>query len=215
MCRKNRNCGLTVGNSEQIYINSCWFHDNNSSSYYMNDSMLDPGVFRFGGGLLLLWNSTGRNGLGISSKAIVENCKFFKNYAGSDTRNTESDTRPHFYHPRGHGGAIVIAFKSTSNHMLVIKNTQIYENNAIFGGGGIILSFFRNAVNNTVQIMNTSFVDNTCTRDGGAINMNAFESANENYLTVINSTFERNVAIKGKGGAANINLRVRLRIIIV
>ena len=208
ICRKNRNCGLTVGNSEQVYITSSLFHDNNSSSYYTNDSKLDPGVFRFGGGLLLLWNSTERND-NISNKAIVENCKFFKNYAGSDMRN-KRDNRPHFYRPRGHGGAIVVAFKNTSKHTLVIRNSQIYENEALFGGGGILLSFFRSSFDNTVLIMNTSFVNNTCKIDGGAINVNAFEMANRNSLTVKNCNFERNVARMGKGGAANINLRVRL-----
>ena len=170
-------------------------------------------MYRFGGGLLLAWNSTEPNVLSIP--AVVDNCKFFNNYAGSNERNTNNDSRPHFYRPRGHGGAVVVAFQSTSNHMLVISNTQIYENTALFGGGGIILSFFRNAVNNTVLIMNTSFVDNKCNRDGGAINVNAFEMANRNSLIVNNSNFERNEARKGKGGAANINLRVRLMILIL
>ena len=214
ICRRNRNCGLTVGNSEQLNVTSCSFHDNNSSSYYENYTMLDPGVFRFGGGLLLEWNSTERNDLSIPDEATVENCRFFRNYAGINVKN-ENDTRPHFYHPRGHGGAIVVAFKNTSNHTLVIKNTQIYENNASFGGGGIILSFFRNASDNMVLITNTSFVDNVCTRDGGAINVNAFEMANGNSLIVKDSNFERNTAQKGKGGAANINLRVRLMGIIL
>ena len=171
--------------------------------------MLDPGVFRFGGGLLLEWNSTERNDLSIPDKAVVKNCKFFSNYAGINVDN-ENDTRPHFYRPRGHGGAIVVAFKNTSNHTLIINNTQIHENDARFGGAGIILSFFRNASNNTVLITNTSFVDNVCTIDGGAINVNAFEMANRNSLIVNNSNFEGNIAQKGKGGAANINLRVRL-----
>ena len=150
----------------------------------------------------------------MPNEAVVENCTFFKNYAGINIRN-ENDRRPHFYRPRGHGGAIVVAFKNTSSHVLVINNTQIFENTALFGGGGIILSFFRNASNNTVMITNTSFVDNVCTRDGGAINVNAFEMANGNSLIINNSSFERNVARKGKGGAANINLRVRFMIIIL
>ena len=172
-------------------------------------------MYRFGGGLLLAWNSTERNDLSIPNKAVVKNCKFFDNYAGSNERNINNDSRPHFYRPRGHGGAIVVSFQSTSNHMLVISNTQIYDNTALFGGGGIILSFFRSAFNNTVLITNTSFMDNECTRDGGAINVNAFEMANGNSLIINNSNFERNVAKEGKGGAANINLRVRLMILIL
>lgn len=140
--------------------------------------------------------------------SVIQNCKFFRNYAGIDARN-KNDTRPHFYRPRGHGGAIVAAFKDTSSHTLVINNTQIFENAAFFGGGGIILSFFKNASNNTVIITNTSFLDNACSADGGAINMNALEMANGNTLIVNNCTFERNVANAGGGGATSINLRVR------
>ena len=206
LCRNNLNCGLTVDRSAQIYIISSSFHDNNSSAFYYYTDRLDPGVFRFGGGLLLSWNSTDSSEL--SNTAVVNNCNFFRNYAGIDARN-RNDTRPHFYSPRGHGGAIVVAFKNASSHTLVVNNTRIYENTAHFGGGGIILSFFKNASNNTVTITNTSFVNNTCSTSGGAINMNAFEIANGNTLIVSNSTFEWNTANIG-GGAASINLRVGL-----
>ena len=214
LCRNNLNCGLTVGSSVQIFIISCSFHDNNSSAFYFHTNRLDPGVFRFGGGLLLTWNSIDNSKLHTPNKAVVQDCKFFKNYAGINARN-ENDTRPYFYRPRGHGGAIVVAFKNTSSHILVINNTQIYENTAFFGGGGIILSFFKNASNNTVIIANTSFKDNKCSTSGGAVNMNAFEMANGNILVVNNSTFEGNVANTGGGGATSINLRVRLTVLIL
>ena len=119
-CRNNRNCGLTADRSTQIYIVNSSFHDNNSSAFYYYTDRLDPGVFRFGGGLLLSWNSTDSSELPNTS--VIQDCKFFRNYAGIDARN-ENDAQPYFYRPRGHGGAIVVSFKNTSSHKLVINNT--------------------------------------------------------------------------------------------
>lgn len=209
--RQNRNCGLTVDRSAQIYIVDCLFHDNNSTSIYRYRSELDPGVFRFGGGLLISWTSTNSD-IKPSNKAVIQNCEFFNNYADINVRN-RNDTRPHFYRPRGHGGAIVVAFKNVTNHTLIVTNARIYDNSALYGGGAMILSFFKTSSNNTVIVTNTSFVDNNCSTVGGAINVNMFEMANGNSLIVNDSTFEGNIANLG-GGACSINLRVRWSVIL-
>ena len=205
-CRRNRICGLTIDGSAQALILNSVFHDNNSTTFYRYTDRLDPAVFRFGGGLLLSWNSTEDDQPLLSTTAVIKNCTFFNNYAGIDERNS-NDNQPHFYRPRGHGGAIVVAFKNTDNHTLIIENSRIYNNTALFGGGGIILSFFKTASKNRVIINGTSFDNNDCSTHGGAISMNAFEMANENTLVVVNSNFTTNKAKRG-GGACSVNLRV-------
>ena len=185
---------------------NCLFHDNNSSAFYNYTDALDPGSFRFSGGLLISWNAT--ENPNAQRTALIQNCTFFKNHAVSNIRNS-NDTRPDFYRPRGHGGAIVLAFDGVSDFTATIVDTKIIRNTAISSGAGIFISFFNNSINNKVIIKNTTFEENTCNRDGGAISVNTFEVANDNALTVEDSSFDGNKAVVG-GGACSVNIQVHI-----
>lgn len=206
--RYNSNCGFTAYQSEQLLFINCLFHDNNSSAFYKYTDALDPSEFRFAGGLLISWNKT--NNENAMNSAIIQNCTFFKNHAVVNVRN-RNDTRPDFYRPRGHGGAIVLAFEAVTDFTIVIVNTKIIENTAISSGGGIFVSFYDNSMNNKVVVRNTTFENNVCDQDGGAISVNTFEVANDNVLIVEDSTFHRNQAKVG-GGACSLNIQVCIKI---
>ena len=202
--RNNTNCGFTASRSEQLQFINCLFHDNNSSAFYNYTDALDPGGFRFSGGLLINWNAT--DDPNTRNLAIIQNCTFFKNHAVFNVRNS-NDTRPDFYRPRGHGGAIVLIFEGVSDFTATIIDTKIIENTAISSGGGIFVSFYDNSINNKVIIKNSTFEANMCDRDGGAISVNTFQVANDNTLIVEDSNFNRNKAVVG-GGACSVNIQV-------
>ena len=177
------------------------FHDNNSTAFYNNTKTLDPGGFRLSGGLVISWNSTSEK-----STTVIRNCTFFNNHAGVNQLNGD-DKRPNIYRPRGHGGAIVVSFENTQNHSLVIENSHVQNNTALFNGGGMFISLYKESIGNRVVIADSAFEDNTCVHTGGAISMNTFEIADDNILTVKNSIFERNAAWVG-GGAYSLTLQV-------
>ena len=177
------------------------FHDNNSTVFYNNTYTLDPGGFRYSGGLVISWNSTSEKG-----SAVVRNCTFINNHANVNRLNRD-DSRPNIYRPRGHGGAIVVSFENTTNHILMIERSRILNNSALFNGGGMFISLFRDSIGNDIVITDSKFEDNLCVYTGGAISMNTFEVANENILTVRNTIFERNSAWVG-GGACSLTLQV-------
>lgn len=202
--RNNTNCGFTASQSEQLLFINCLFHDNNSSAFYNYTDALDPGGFRFSGGLLISWRVIDLPN--AQNSVIIKNCTFFRNHAVSNVRNS-NDTRPDFYRPRGHGGAIVVTFERVSDFTATIMDTKIIGNTANSSGAGIFISFYGNSINNKVIIKNTTFEANMCDRDGGAISVNTFQVANDNALIVEDSNFDRNKAIVG-GGACSINIQV-------
>lgn len=202
--RNNTNCGFTASRSEEIFFINCLFHDNNSSAFYNYTNALDPGEFRFAGGLLISWDATDKES--SLNSAIIQNCTFINNHAVVNVRN-RNDTRPDFYRPRGHGGAIVLAFESVADFTATIVDTRVVENTAVSSGGAVFISFYDSSANNRVIIRNTSFEENKCDQDGGAISVNVFEFANDNVLIVEDSMFHRNQAKVG-GGAFSINLQV-------
>ena len=202
--RNNSNCGLTTDRSEQIVIINSVFHDNNSTAYYMLTDRLDPEAIRFGGGLLISWRST--NSAEATNTVMVKNCTFINNRADINARNG-NDSRPYFYRPRGHGGAIVVSFQNVTGFTVTIVDTKIVGNTAVSSGGGMFISFFMGSTNNRVVVRNTSFEENTCNQDGGAISVNSFQFANDNTLTVEDSVFDQNNATMG-GGACSLNLQV-------
>ena len=204
MHRYNRNCGLTLDRCEQILIINSLFHDNNSTTYYRPTEMLDPAYLRFGGGLSMSWRESGN--LNASKTAVVKNCTFSNNHADINVLNS-NDTRPNFYRPRGHGGAIVVAFEGITNFMVRIEDTRIVENTAISSGGGMFVSFSDKAFNNRIIVKNCNFEQNLCDQDGSAISVNSFQVANDNTLIVENSTFDGNEAKIGRG-ACSVNLQV-------
>lgn len=203
--RNNTNCGFTASRSEDLLFVNCIFHDNSGAAFYNYTDALDPGEFRFAGGLLISWNATDKEN--ALNSAVIKNCTFVNNHAVVNVRN-KNDTRPNFYRPRGHGGAIVIAFENVTDFTATIVDTRILQNTAVSSGGAVFISFYDSSTNNRVIIRNATFEENSCNQDGGAISVNAFEVANDNILIVENSTFHRNQAKIG-GGAFSINLQVR------
>ena len=202
--RNNTNCGFTAHRSEQLLFTNCLFHDNNSSAFYNYTDALDPGGFRFAGGLLISWKSMDNES--ASNSAVVRNCTFLRNSAVVNVRN-RNDSRPDFYRPRGHGGAIVLAFENVSDFTVTIEDSRILENTAVSSGGGVFISFYDTSTNNKVVITNTTFEENYCDQEGGAINVNTFEVANDNILIVEDSIFHQNRAKVG-GGACSFNIQV-------
>ena len=170
---------------------------------------LNPGQFRYAGGLSLLWQSQSLKQVNI----LVSNCTFINNTAGLNPMNL-NDTRPNLYIPRGQGGAILAAFNGTQNHNITIINTLIKDNVARFNGGGMFLSFYAGSNNNSIEILNSRFENNSCDKTGGGISMYTFEVANENLLRIENTVFFRNKASLG-GGACTINLQVNLQLFFV
>ena len=170
----------------------------------MPTGRLDPEAIRYGGGLLISWRST--NNAEATNTVVVKNCTFINNHADINARN-ENDSRPYFYRPRGHGGAIVVSFQNVTGFSVTIVDTKIVENTAVSSGGGMFISFFEGSTNNSVIVRNTTFEENACNQDGGAISVNAFQFANDNTLTVEDSIFHANEATMG-GGACSLNLQV-------
>ena len=165
---------------------------------------MDPGGFRLAGGLVISWNSTSER-----STTVIRNCTFVNNHANINELNGD-DNRPNIYRPRGHGGAIVVSFENTTNHTLVIEDSRVSNNTALFNGGGMFISLYKDSIGNDIVITDSTFEDNTCVHTGGAISMNTFEVANDNTLTVKNSTFRRNSAWVG-GGAYSLTLQVIMK----
>ena len=170
----------------------------------MPTDRLDPEAIRFGGGLLISWRST--DNAEATNTVVVKNCTFINNRADINARNG-NDSRPYFYRPRGHGGAIVVSFQNVTGFTVTIVDTRIVGNTALSSGGGMFISFFEGSTNNRVIVRNTTFEENTCNQDGGAISVNSFQFANDNTLTVEDSVFDRNNATVG-GGAFSLNLQV-------
>ena len=138
--------------------------------------------------------------------AVVRNCTFINNIADVNFQNL-NDSRPHFYRPRGHGGAIVVAFEDVNNYTISIESSRIIENTAVSSGGGIFAMFFKGSANNEIVVRNTTFEGNRCNQDGGAISVNTFQVADNNKLIVEGCSFDGNQAQLG-GGACSFNLQV-------
>ena len=170
----------------------------------MPTNRLDPEAIRYGGGLLISWRST--DNAEAANTVVVKNCTFINNHANINERN-RNDPRPSFYHPRGHGGAVVVSFQNVTGFTVTIVDTKITGNTAVSSGGGMFVSFFQGSSNNRVIVRNTTFKENTCKQDGGAISVNAFQFANDNTLTVEDTSFDGNEATVG-GGACSFNLQV-------
>ena len=153
---------------------------------------------------MISWNGT--DYVNALNSATIQKCTFFNNHAVVNVRNS-NDSRPDFYRPRGHGGAIVLVFENVTEFTVTIVDTRISKNTAISSGGGIFVSFYNSATNNRVIVENTIFEKNSCNQDGGAISVNTFEVANDNALIVDDSTFDRNQAKIG-GGACSVYLQV-------
>ena len=191
-----------------MIVNST-FHDNNSTALYKATQRLDLNDLRFGGGLLISLRPNyirDNNNTKSSNTIVVQNCTFIKNHANINELNV-NDTRPPFYRPRGHGGAIVVAFEQLSNYTVTIVDTKIIENTASTSGGGVFVSFSNTTTDNQVIFKNTSFKKNVCDQDGGAISVNTFQVANNNTVIVEDSRFDGNQAQLG-GGACSVNLQV-------
>ncbi len=202
--RNNWNSGIANYNPHNASFINCTFRDNYSIQQYSESVELNPGQYRYAGGLNLLWNKQSIKQVNI----LVRNCTFINNTAGVN-KNNENDTRPNLYIPRGHGGAILAAFNGTQNHNITIEDSLIMDNEAKFNGGGMFLSFYAGSNNNYIQIRNTKFLNNRCNITGGGISMYTFEVANQNFLRIENTEFYRNRALAG-GGACTINLQVSL-----
>lgn len=187
-----------------MVFQNCTFKDNNCTLYYDEGSSLAPGDYRYAGGLTLLW----RNQPEPAVEVLVKNCTFVNNTASVNVGNiADAEYRPNFYIPRGHGGALVVSFNRTDNHMILIEDSFIINNTARYNGGGIFTSFYNMSHGNEIVINRTVFENNTCTNVGGGISMNTFEVADFNRLWVENSRFTNNSAQAG-GGACTINLQV-------
>ena len=199
--RNNLNSGILFHESEDLLIVDSVFKDNNSTAFYNNTGTLDPGGFRLAGGLVISWNSSSDQ-----HTSIVRNCTFINNHADINPLNN-NDSRPNFYRPSGHGGAIVVSFRNTKNHTLVIERSRVTNNTALFNGGGMFVSLYRESLGNNIIISDSTFEDNRCAHTGGAISMNTFQVTNGNMLNVQNSKFERNSAWVG-GGAYSLTLQV-------
>lgn len=199
---------MFLGQTNDLLIANCVFHDNNSTVSYDSTSTLDPGRFlRFAGGLGLLWRNRSNDSPG--AQATIRNCSFLNNHAGINTQYM-NDTRPNLYIPRGHGGGIVVFLDRTVSYTIVIEDTIFSNNTALYYGGGIFISFYKNSFSNIIIVNNSRFEANRCMSAGGGISMNTFEGSNENTMIVENCSFERNTAWIG-GGACSINLQVSLR----
>ena len=198
------NSGFVAYSSYDAIFQNCTFKDNNSTLAYNVTETLDPGSYRYAGGITFLWRDQQERPVTVR----IQNCSFVNNTASiNDGNMADSELRPNFYVPRGHGGAIVANFNKTNDFTLMIEDSFILNNEAIFNGGGIFASFFNTSFRNRIIINRTVIEENSCNNAGGGISMNIFEVANSNHLIVENSNFTRNRAVVG-GGACTINLQV-------
>ncbi len=192
--------------SYDAVFQNCSFKDNNSTLAYNVTETLDPGSYRYAGGLTLLWR--GQQEAPVTVR--ISNCSFVNNKATiNDDNVADSEQRPNFYVPRGHGGAIVASFNKTNDFTLIIEDSFILNNEAVYNGGGIFASFFNTSLRNRLVINRTLIEGNSCNNTGGGISMNIFEVANNNYLIVEDSNFTSNRAWVG-GGACTITLQVSI-----
>lgn len=197
------NSGFVAYSSYDTVFLNCTFRDNNSTYAYFDTNSLNPGGYRYAGGLTLTW----RDSLELVT-VLVRNCTFVNNTASLNDKNAkDSKIRPNFYIPRGHGGAILAIFNETDNHTVLIEDSIIINNTARFNGGGLFISFYNRSNWNRIIINRTLIKGNTCKNAGGGMSMNTFEIANFNQLIVENTDFTANRARVG-GGACTINLQV-------
>lgn len=200
------NSGFVAYSSYDMTFRNCIFRDNNSTLEYDEKDTLNPGSYRYAGGLTLLWNDRPLQPV----TTLIRNCTFINNTASINDRNADdSSIRPNFYIPRGHGGAILVSFNGTNYHTVLIEDSIIVNNAARFNGGGLFISFYNKSNDNRVIINRTLLDGNRCNNAGGGISMNTFEVANFNRLIVENSNFTSNRARVG-GGACTINHQVSL-----
>jgi len=168
---------------------------------------LDPGTIRYAGGLtIIIWRNLQAQG---PVTVLVRNCTFTNNTASINENNAnDSKTRPSFYVPQGHGGAIMVLFDQVTNHTVWIQDSVIKNNTALFNGGGLFISFFNSSFWNRVIISGSLVKGNKCNNvRGGGLSMNTFQIANFNQLQVQDTNFVANQAWVG-GGACTINLQV-------
>lgn len=206
-----------------IYILNSIFKDNQDYSLYKKTSDLSS-AFRRGSGLTIFYLNDTEMG-----QAIVQNCTFENNTASLNENNTKDALeRPRLYVPRGHGGALLLAFQNASAQNVDVRGCSFRSNTAKFTGGAISIQFYRglsdtqvvqpsshdNVVqpsshDNVVLIENSNFWNNTSLDKGGAISINAFETANENTVIVNGSYFDGNHA-EHNGGALSSIIEVSL-----
>ena len=197
-----------------IVIENSSFINNTADSSYLFLSSFSHN-FRVGGGLTISYeNSVGHD----LAHAIVRNCTFVDNRASINPVNSEDAARrPNLYVPRGHGGALHVAFQNTTGHLVFVDNCSFTNNSAELTGGAVSVLFYRGAAstgvvqassrNNMVRIENSVFRENNCSRNGGAVSANTFEAANSSKVFVRNNLFERNGA-KDEGGAFSFIIEV-------
>lgn len=202
--RENLNSGFVSYSSYDMVFQNCTFKNNTCTIAYYEGETLDPGDYRYAGGLTIQW----RNQPESQVTALIKNCTFINNTANVSQENmNDVKVRPSFYIPRGHGGAILVSFNRTNNHTILIEDSVIVNNTARFNGGGMFISFYNVSYRNEIIINRTVIEGNRCANVGGGISMNTFEIADSNLLMVEGSTFAGNVAWAG-GGACTINIQV-------
>ena len=210
-----------------VVIQNTLFENNTAASRYRFDPTLTIGVgtligFQTGGALTISYmNSTAGDSI---HTALVKNCIFRNNRAGINASNSEDAAqRPILYIPRGHGGALHIAFQNTEGHSVTVEGGSFEGNSAQLSGGAVSILFYRGVANtedvqfsssnNTVRLDGVTFRDNHCGEEeemrgnGGAVSINTFEAANTSKVIVSNSRFEGNSATN-EGGALSFIIEV-------
>ena len=199
-CRENSNSGLNLYQTTDAVVIDSIFQDNNSTGVY--NYTVYPGDLRFAGGIYISLDD---------QKAYIklQNCTFARNHALLSAINSK-ESRPSLYVTRGHGGAVLVLFNRSVDSMVIIEDSDIRDNTALYNAGGLYFAFANNSSNNIVQLKNVKVHNNTCGGLGGGVLMVAFESSDRNLLVAENVTFTDNVAEVGGGGCA-IQVQVSVR----
>ena len=174
------------------------------------------------GGTVLIYNSSfsynrliSPNSIGGGGLTIVVSYSHTESSSGnvyniikSVFYNNTIEQKKHSF-KQVYGGGLNVAFgMNTTNNKLLIRKSNISNNQAVSGGGG--LSVFIDSPNNLISIQSTSFCDNLG-QIGTGMFLTCEDGCINNTINIGNCVFERNIASKqriviGKGGGMYLSI---------
>lgn len=162
-----------------IARNTCYFSGGANTTIFLDNRTTSGGISLFMEG--------------ASTKVLIENCSFINNTG----RNDPDVVLARRSDRNGHGGAMNLRLRNSTNSTVCIKKTTFLNNSAEAHGGALAITMASYAERNRFILSESHFEGNKCLINkctGGAVGINFFSGTMYNTIWFLDSNFTKNQA---------------------
>ena len=222
-CNNSEESIITIRNSSDVFIEGMDFNENQQSPLLIIDSNVEvhnpiirntiqyynitkvavgvkEQVYAFGLGITIMMTDD----TPTTNKVVIENATIIDNQCvkANETNDRcvhqvdKNSIKPSFF-----GGAVGVAFTSTSG-VVYINNSRFINNTACDSGGGVFIHVCDRINDGNVTIHNTTIKNNTAGYLGGGVYLMQEIEAHKFFMAISNTLIEYNQGCVAGGGIA-------------